>query len=121
MDDPNYNPYMKRLNARGDYLPEVYSSPPVVDIGLDCAVIPLQHQGLVMVQTTDFFYPLVDNPYLQGKIACSNVLSDLYSMGVPYCDNILMLLGIPTKMSNDERSIVIKMMMRGFKVSELQM
>ena len=43
-DDPNYNPYMKRLNARGDYLPEIYSSPPVVDIGLDCAVIPLQHQ-----------------------------------------------------------------------------
>ena len=30
---------------------------------------------------------------LQGKIACANVLSDLYAMGVSECDNMLMLLG----------------------------
>ena len=29
----------------------------------------------------------------QGKIACANVLSDLYAMGVSECDNMLMLLG----------------------------
>ena len=30
---------------------------------------------------------------IQGKIACANVLSDLYAMGVSECDNMLMLLG----------------------------
>ena len=30
---------------------------------------------------------------MQGKIACANVLSDLYAMGVTECDNMLMLLG----------------------------
>ena len=30
---------------------------------------------------------------MQGKIACANVLSDLYAMGVADCDNMLMLLG----------------------------
>ena len=30
---------------------------------------------------------------VQGKIACANVLSDLYAMGVSECDNMLMLLG----------------------------
>jgi hypothetical protein len=45
------------------------------------------------VQTTDFFYPLVDDPYVQGRIAAANVLSDLYAMGVAHCDNVLMLLG----------------------------
>ena len=44
-------------------------------------------------QTTDFFYPLVDDPYMAGKIAAANVLSDLYAMGVMECDNMLMLLG----------------------------
>lgn len=36
---------------------------------------------------------------LQGRIACANVLSDLYAMGVTECDNMLMLLGISNKMS----------------------
>lgn len=39
-------------------------------------------------------------PYcLQGRIACANVLSDLYAMGVTECDNMLMLLGISNKLS----------------------
>ncbi len=29
-----------------------------------------------------------------GKIACCNVLSDLYAMGVTECDNMLMLLSV---------------------------
>lgn len=36
---------------------------------------------------------------LQGRIACANVLSDLYAMGVTECDNMLMLLGVSSKMS----------------------
>ena len=38
-------------------------------IGMDSSVTPLRHGGLSLVQTTDFFYPLVDDPYMQGKIA----------------------------------------------------
>ena len=53
----------------------------------------------------------------QGKIACSNALSDLYAMGVTDCDNMLMLLGVSNKMSEKERDVVVPMMMRGFKVS----
>jgi hypothetical protein len=51
-----------------------------------------------------------------GKIACANVLSDLYAMGVTECDNMLMLLGVSTKMTEKERDIVVPLMMRGFKV-----
>merc|ERR1719411_1759414 len=32
-----------------------------------------------------------------GKIACANVLSDLYAMGVTECENMLMLLAVSTK------------------------
>lgn len=62
-------------------------------VGLDSCVLPTRHKDIKLVQTTDFFYPLVDDPYMQGKIACANVLSDLYATGVWQCDNMLMLLG----------------------------
>lgn len=52
----------------------------------------------------------------KGKITCANVLSDLYAMGVLECDNMLMLLGISTKMTDVERDVVVPLIMRGFKV-----
>jgi len=83
-------------------------------IGMDCSVVPLKHKDLFLVSTTDYFYPLVDDPYFQGKIGCANVLSDLYAMGVVDCDNVLMILASSTEMPHREREIVTKQMIRGF-------
>lgn len=98
----------------------MHMATPRIGIGLDCSVTPLRHGGLCLVQTTDFFYPLVDDPYMMGKIACANVLSDLYAMGVTECDNMLMLLAVSTKMTEKERDVVIPLIMRGFKDSALE-
>lgn len=81
---------------------------------MDCSVTPLKG-GLSLVQTTDFFYPLVDDPYIQGKIAAANVLSDMYALGVTECDNMLMLLGVPQKFTEEERDAVVPLIMAGFK------
>lgn len=84
-------------------------------IGLDSCIIPTRHKDIKLVQTTDFFYPLVDDPYMQGKIACANVLSDLYATGISNCDNMLMLLGVSTDLSALEREVVTKLVIQGFK------
>jgi len=84
---------------------------------MDCSVTPIRHGSLLLIQTTDFFYPLVDDPYVMGKIACANVLSDLYAMGVTECDNMLMILGVSQKMTEKERDTVVPIMIKGFRVS----
>ncbi|XP_015427541.1 PREDICTED: selenide, water dikinase 1 isoform X4 [Myotis davidii] len=38
----------------------------VFRIGMDTCVIPLRHGGLSLVQTTDYIYPIVDDPYMMG-------------------------------------------------------
>merc|ERR1712012_602603 len=96
------------------------SAIPRIGIGMDCSITPLRHGGLSLVQTTDFFYPLVEDPYMQGKISCANVLSDLYAMGVTECDNMLMLLAVSTKMTEKERDVVMPLIMRGFKDCALE-
>ncbi len=62
--------------------------PPVVDPNVivgsttadDAAVYRLP-DGTAIVQTVDFFTPVVDNPYDFGAIAAANSLSDVYAMG----------------------------------------
>lgn len=46
----------------------------------DAAVYQLA-DDLAMVQTLDFFPPMVEDPYLFGQIAAANALSDIYAMG----------------------------------------
>lgn len=38
-------------------------------------------EALAIIQTIDFFPPLVDDPFLYGRIAAANALSDVYAMG----------------------------------------
>ena len=47
----------------------------------DDAGVFLVRDGLALVQTVDFFAPIVDDPYEFGQIAAANALSDVYAMG----------------------------------------
>ncbi len=51
---------------------------------------------LAIIQTVDFFTPIVDDPYCFGQIAAANALSDIYAMGgVP--KTAMNLVGFPLK------------------------
>src|SRR5438270_9701635 len=74
----------------------------------DAAVYQLsEHQALVA--TTDFFMPIVDDPFDFGRIAAANALSDVYAMGgTPIL--ALALLGMPIKVLPPQ---VIREILRG--------
>jgi selenide, water dikinase len=72
---------------------------PNVLVGFDTnddAGVYLLAEGLAMVQTVDFFTPIVDDPYLFGQIAAANALSDIYAMGGRPV-SALSVLGFPEK------------------------
>jgi selenide,water dikinase len=48
---------------------------------LDDAGVYKLSNDLAIIQTVDFFTPIVDNPYDFGQIAVANALSDVYAMG----------------------------------------
>jgi selenide, water dikinase len=50
------------------------------DTSDDAGVVQLTDE-LAIVQTADFFTPIVDDPYWFGRIAATNALSDVYAMG----------------------------------------
>jgi len=50
------------------------------DTADDAGVVQLT-DDLAIVQTVDFFTPIVDDPYAFGRIAATNALSDIYAMG----------------------------------------
>lgn len=47
----------------------------------DDASVYMINDDLALVQTVDFFPPIVDDPFLFGQIAAANALSDVYAMG----------------------------------------
>ena len=47
----------------------------------DDAGVYLVAPDLALVQTVDFFTPVVDDPYTYGQVAATNALSDVYAMG----------------------------------------
>jgi selenide,water dikinase len=68
-------PLLEWLPQRAD--PDVLVGPATAD---DAGVYRLR-DDLALVQTADFFTPIVDDPYDFGRVAATNALSDVYAMG----------------------------------------
>jgi selenide,water dikinase len=62
----------------------------------DDAGVYLLAEGLALVQTVDFFTPVVDDPFTFGQIAAANSLSDVYAMGGRPVSS-LSIVGFPEK------------------------
>jgi selenide,water dikinase len=77
-------------------LPQVHDPNLLVGtVSADDAGVYRIDRDRALVQTVDFFTPIVDDPFLYGQIAAANALSDVYAMGGRPL-TALNLLGVPT-------------------------
>jgi len=74
----------------------------------DDAGIYLLGESLALVQTVDFFTPIVDDPFTFGQIAAANALSDIYAMGGRPI-SALSIVGFPEKGDTE----ILEQIMRG--------
>lgn len=69
------------------------------DTGDDAAVYRMD-DDTALIQTVDFFPPIVDDPYSFGQIAVANALSDVYAMGGKPL-TALNVVGFPARLPKD--------------------
>lgn len=67
----------------------------------DDACVYKVSDDLAIVQTLDFFPPIVDDPYTFGKIAAANALSDIFAMGAE-AKLAMNILCVSTKMERED-------------------
>jgi selenide,water dikinase len=82
----------------------MFPLPPELLVGIetadDAAVYQLTDE-IALIATTDFFMPIVDDPFQFGRIAATNAISDVYAMGgKPIM--ALALVGMPVKVLSTE-------------------
>jgi selenide,water dikinase len=74
----------------------------------DAAVYKIDDE-VALILTTDFFTPIVDNPYDYGAIAAANAMSDVYAMG----GEVLLALNIATFPANLPMAVVAEILRGG--------
>jgi selenide, water dikinase len=57
--------------------------------------------NLALLNTLDFFTPIVDEPEIQGRIAGSNVTSDIYALAVTNIVSVLSIMAFPENMPDE--------------------
>lgn len=58
-------------------------------------------EGIAVLNTLDFFTPMVDEPEIQGRIAGSNVTSDIYALAVTDIVSVLSIMAFPENMPDE--------------------
>ncbi len=77
-----------------------------INTGDDAAVYRLSDE-IAIIQTVDFFPPVVDDPYDYGAIAVANALSDVYAMG-GHPLLALNIVGFPDNLDKDILAEILK-------------
>ena len=95
---------LKNIFHEADY-PDLLVGLEVAD---DAAVYRINDE-VAVIQTTDFFTPIVDDPYAYGAIAAANAMSDVYAMG----GQVVLALNIAAFPADMDEAIIIEILRGG--------
>lgn len=68
-----------------------------------------------LIQCNRQTYPIIDDPYLMGRIACAHLLAPIYAIGLSEVDSVLASVNVPNEMSDREIDAVVPLLMRGMQ------
>jgi selenide,water dikinase len=86
---------LEQASLIGDFSAEVLAGP-----WENSSVVKIA-DGIAVLNTLDFFTPMVDEPEIQGRIAGSNVTSDIYCLAVTKIVSVLTIMAFPENMPNE--------------------
>ena len=86
---------LEKAGLSGGFGPEVIAGP-----WENSSVVKIT-DNLAVLNTLDFFTPMVDEPEIQGRIAGSNVTSDIYTLGVTKIASVLSIMAYPENMPDE--------------------
>lgn len=73
----------------------------------DAGIIKFDKE-VALVQTLDFFTPVVDDPYLYGQIAAANALSDIYAMGAVPISALNIMCFPDTRLEDEAFKLIVQ-------------
>lgn len=79
----------------------------VASVGEDSAVTRISDTHAI-ITTTDFFTPIIDDPYVQGQISACNATNDAYVKGGFDIISVLVLMGMPEDLPLDVQEEILK-------------
>jgi selenide, water dikinase len=86
---------LEKAGLSGDFGSEVLAGP-----WENSSVVKIA-DGMAVLNTLDFFTPMVDEPEIQGRIAGSNVTSDIYALAVTKIVSVLSIMAYPENMPDE--------------------
>jgi selenide, water dikinase len=94
---PQYQlgPLLDKAGLSGSFGEEVLAGP-----WENSSVVKIA-EGIAVLNTLDFFTPMVDEPEIQGRIAGSNVTSDIYALAVTNIASVLSIMAYPEDMPDE--------------------
>lgn len=79
----------------------------VASIGEDSAITRIS-DTCAIITTTDFFTPIIDDPYIQGQISACNTINDAYVKGGLDVISVLVLMGMPEDLPLNVQEEILK-------------
>jgi selenide,water dikinase len=86
---------LEKAGLTGGFSPDVLAGP-----WENSSVVKIA-DGIAVLNTLDFFTPMVDEPEIQGRIAGSNVTSDIYALAVTKIASVLTIMAFPENMPSE--------------------
>jgi hypothetical protein len=86
------------------------------DLPEGCVITELRrYTGQQLVQCSRQSYPIIEDPYLMGRIACAHLLGPVYALGLSAVDSVVASVHVPNEMSDREIDAVVPLLMRGMQ------